>query len=321
MVRASSLARLLGRDSAEPELILERLNDELSADNPSGMFVTMLCAVYDPATGRVAMANAGHSRPLLLRHGDAPRWALEHLGTALGFEPGIGFERIDLELEPGDALVMYTDGVNEAFNPEDECYGNERLLRESAALVGRPADVVSTNLLQQVRAFAAGAKQSDDIAILVLRPGERPAAPPPRLGTMRMVLPTTPQDVMRAVAQLQVFGREHGVDERVLFGLAVALEECAANIVRHACEGEHSHRFEVSFERYDEGLALELRDRGPAFDPTTAETRETGTGEELDPSGGWGIHLVRHYTDEISYRRDGDENVLRLGRQLAPRGR
>ena len=73
MVRASSLARLLGRDSAEPELILERLNDELSSDNPSGMFVTMLCAVYDPATGRIALANAGHSRPLLLREGEAPR--------------------------------------------------------------------------------------------------------------------------------------------------------------------------------------------------------------------------------------------------------
>ena len=69
MVRASSLARLLARDIAEPERILARLNDELSADNPSGMFVTMLCAVFDPATGELALANAGHNRPVLLRRG------------------------------------------------------------------------------------------------------------------------------------------------------------------------------------------------------------------------------------------------------------
>jgi phosphoserine phosphatase RsbU/P len=172
MVRASSLARLLGRDIAEPERILARLNDELSADNPSGMFVTMLCAVYDPASARVAMANAGHNRPVLLRGGVPARWAVNGLGTALGFEPDLRFERTDITLQPGEALVLYTDGVNEAFNPAAECYGNERLLAGLAAFGGKGAGDVSAGLLHQVRAFASGAPQSDDIAILVLkRPG------------------------------------------------------------------------------------------------------------------------------------------------------
>lgn len=169
MVRASSLARLLGRDIAEPERILARLNDELSADNPSGMFVTMLCAVFDPATGRVALANAGHNRPVVLHAGVQPRWAVEHLGTALGFEPDLVFARTDLTLQAGDALVLYTDGVNEAFNPQAECYGNERLLRDLAPLAGQAGPAVIAGLLWQVRAFAAGAPQSDDIAMLVLR--------------------------------------------------------------------------------------------------------------------------------------------------------
>jgi sigma-B regulation protein RsbU (phosphoserine phosphatase) len=177
MVRACSLARLLGREIAEPERILARLNDELSADNPSGMFVTMLCVVFDPASGQIAMANAGHNRPVLLRGGAAPRWAVDKLGTALGFEPGLGFERTNLTLQPGDSLVIYTDGVNEAFNASAECYGNERLLRDLAAFTREPALAVTAGLLKQVRAFAAGAPQSDDIAILVLRMmgGARPA--------------------------------------------------------------------------------------------------------------------------------------------------
>jgi sigma-B regulation protein RsbU (phosphoserine phosphatase) len=133
------------------------------------MFVTMLCAVFDPASGRVAIANAGQNRPVLLREGEPARWAVRGLGTALGFEPGLAFERTDLELRAGDSLVIYTDGVSEAFNPAAECYGNERLLQGLASLASQAPGAVASGLLAQVRAFAAGAPQSDDITILALR--------------------------------------------------------------------------------------------------------------------------------------------------------
>jgi phosphoserine phosphatase RsbU/P len=175
MVRAISLARLLSREIAEPERILARLNDELAADNPSGMFVTFLCAVFDPGSGRLTLANAGHCRPVLLRSGGPPSWAVKNLGTALGFEPSLEFERTELTLRPGDALILYTDGVSEAFNPRDECYGNERLLSDAEALVGQSPLAITAGLLQKVRAFAGGAQQSDDIAILTLRVGGGPS--------------------------------------------------------------------------------------------------------------------------------------------------
>jgi len=171
MVRAISLARLLSREIAEPERILARLNDELAADNPSGMFVTFLCAVFDPVSKQLVLANAGHCRPVLLRAGDAPGWAVKNMGTALGFEPDLEFERTELTLRAGDTLVFYTDGVSEAFNPHDECYGNERLLGDAGALAEQSPPAITTGLLQKVRAFADSAPQSDDIAILTLRVG------------------------------------------------------------------------------------------------------------------------------------------------------
>jgi sigma-B regulation protein RsbU (phosphoserine phosphatase) len=308
MVRASSLARLLARDGAEPERILARLNDELSADNPSGMFVTMLCALYDPVARRVAIANAGHCRPVLLRAGEAPAWAMRPMGTALGFEPGLEFPRADLQLQDGDALVLYTDGVNEAFNPGQECYGNDRLLADLDKSNGLPATEISTDLLQRVRSFADGAAQSDDIAILVLRPAARAR-------TLQLRLRPTPEEVMRSVEQLQAFGREQNIDEKVLNGLAVALEECASNIVRYAGLDQAREFFEVALERNHEGMAIELRDPGPEFDPTAAIAR-TDAPDALRAEGGWGIHLVRHYTDEVSYRRASGGNVLRLSKRL-----
>jgi sigma-B regulation protein RsbU (phosphoserine phosphatase) len=169
MVRAVSLARLLAREIAEPERILARLNDELAADNPSCMFVTFLCAVYEPATRRLTLANGGHCRPLLLPAKGPPRWIVEQLGTALGLEPGLRYERLALELLPGDAVVFYTDGVTEAFDAGEECYGDARLLADSARLSGRDADEVCAGLLARVREFAGAAPQSDDIAILALK--------------------------------------------------------------------------------------------------------------------------------------------------------
>jgi sigma-B regulation protein RsbU (phosphoserine phosphatase) len=172
MVRTISLAQLLAREIAEPERILARLNNELAADNPSGMFVTFLCGVFEPGSGRLVLANAGHCRPILLSAGQPPRWAVSNLGTALGFEPGLEFERTELTLGEGDALVLYTDGVNEAFNPQDECYGTDRLLADAGAVAGQPATAITAGLLHKVRAFAGKAPQSDDIAILALTIGK-----------------------------------------------------------------------------------------------------------------------------------------------------
>ena len=168
MVRAISLARLLAREIAEPERILSRLNDELSVDNPSYMFVTFMCAVFDPATGKLAIANAGHCRPVVLRHGVEPAWAVDKLGIALGFEPDLEFQRTELTLEPGDSIVFYTDGVSEAFNTQDECYGDGRLLVDLKAISGTDPGAITAGLLERVRAHAGTAPQSDDIAILTL---------------------------------------------------------------------------------------------------------------------------------------------------------
>jgi sigma-B regulation protein RsbU (phosphoserine phosphatase) len=169
MVRAVSLARLLAREIAEPERILARLNDELAADNPSCMFVTFLCAVFEPATRRLTIANGGQCYPILLPHDGPPRWMFKNLGTALGFEPGLEYERRELTLRDGDAVVFYTDGVNEAFNRDSECYGNDRLLADIGLFASQSAQDISAGLLSKVRAFAGGAPQSDDIAILTVK--------------------------------------------------------------------------------------------------------------------------------------------------------
>lgn len=129
---------------------------------------------------------------------------------------------------------------------------------------------------------------------------------------MKLELRATPEEVMRAVDALREFGQANQVPEKPLFGLTLALEECGSNIVNHAFRHDPNKSFEVAFERLGNAVSIELRDRGPEFDPTKAAQPQN----REDQAGSWGIQLVRRYMDEVCYRREAGQNVLRLTKRL-----
>ena len=132
---------------------------------------------------------------------------------------------------------------------------------------------------------------------------------------MTLELHATPEEVMRAVEALQEFAPTQGVPEKVIFVLALALEECGSNIVNHALRRDARHTFHVVLEYQEDSFIMELRDRGPAFDPT-AETERPAPPDGAEQAGGWGLLLVRRYMDGIQYVREAGENVLRLTKRL-----
>ncbi len=135
---------------------------------------------------------------------------------------------------------------------------------------------------------------------------------------MRLELEATPAAVMRAVEALQAFGEARHVPAGEVFGLALALEECGSNIVNHALGRDRTAHFHVGFEADRHELTVELRDGGPAFDPTLAPAVAPATAEDHDrPPGGWGIALARRHVDAMHYSRCAGENILRLTKRLA----
>jgi sigma-B regulation protein RsbU (phosphoserine phosphatase) len=170
MAVTNTLIRTVARDAPDPERILSRVNEELSFDNPSGMFVTLVCALVDPRAGRLSLASGGHARPVLLRRGEAPRFLIESPGTALGLVPDVEFQHVDLELQPEDTVLLYTDGVTEAFSRDGRCFTEEGLMAHLATrAAGATARETVTGVLGAVKAFSHGVAQSDDIAVLAIR--------------------------------------------------------------------------------------------------------------------------------------------------------
>ncbi|HTR43584.1 MAG TPA: ATP-binding protein [Pseudomonadales bacterium] len=136
---------------------------------------------------------------------------------------------------------------------------------------------------------------------------------------MTLELHATPEEVMRAVGAFEEFAQGQTVPEKFIHQLTLALEECASNIVKHALQGDAQRTFKANFGRTENEVFIELRDNGPAFDPTVHIDRRRE--DDAEAHGGWGIELVRRFMDELSYRRVGEENVLRLVKRLDTGGK
>jgi sigma-B regulation protein RsbU (phosphoserine phosphatase) len=167
MAVARTNLNALAAISSGPADCLERANHVLLGQNPMDLFVSVFYAVFDPATGELSYANAGHNPPLLRRASGA----LESLSAAAGLVMGmfpVKFEERSARLDPGDCLVLYTDGVTEAFNPEGQMYDELRLREQVGLHGGGAAQTLVTKIFESVTAFAAGQPQSDDITLAVM---------------------------------------------------------------------------------------------------------------------------------------------------------
>jgi sigma-B regulation protein RsbU (phosphoserine phosphatase) len=168
MAVTMTLIRTLGRQFQTPNEILQRVNDALAAQNPMNMFVTIFCAVYEPGSGLLAYASAGHPTPMLVRDGQCQIMPCEP-GMVAGAFPGLEVSSHSLRLAAGDLLLFYTDGVTEAFNTAGEVFGESRLLQELSLHAGQTGVQTVAGVLKAVRRHAGEHPQSDDIAMLALR--------------------------------------------------------------------------------------------------------------------------------------------------------
>ena len=162
LLKGSSIGRI------EPGAVLQEVNNLLNEDNDASMFVTVLYGVFAPDTGRFTYASGGHNSPLVV-HADGSTELLPLTdGVALGLMPDLTYLENTVTLAPGDTVVLYTDGVTEAMDSEDNEFGDERLL---AIFGGKPPTggrSANDAVFAAVSEFAGETPQSDDITCLAL---------------------------------------------------------------------------------------------------------------------------------------------------------
>jgi serine phosphatase RsbU (regulator of sigma subunit) len=150
-----------------PEIVLSEANRRLLADTRSGLFVTVFYGIFDPTTGYLTYANAGHNPPYLLRY-NAEMLPLHRTGTPLGVFDEASWEQAQIQFMPGDSLVIYTDGVIDAQNRDEDLFGDANLMESLERNRDGTADEMLAGVLNDLRRFVGGAPQFDDITLMVL---------------------------------------------------------------------------------------------------------------------------------------------------------
>jgi sigma-B regulation protein RsbU (phosphoserine phosphatase) len=169
MAIARTLLKAIALFEADPAVCVRQLNELLAVDNDRMMFVTLIFGVFDPSSGRVELVNAGHLPPIRVA-ADGAASMIETTGDmAVAVAETIEFSSRSLELEPGEMLVLYTDGVTEAFDAAGDQFGEDRLMRCLEQVGGQDPASVADTLISAVRKFEEGVDQSDDITLLVVQ--------------------------------------------------------------------------------------------------------------------------------------------------------
>lgn len=160
-----------------PSHALNQVNRELAEGNESSMFITVFCSVLNLKTGELVYSSAGHNPPLLARReGDVQRLD-DATGLILGIIPEAEYEDRHLRLNHGDLLLLYTDGITEAMDPNSVPFGDDRLLEFLQHAHQQPARTLLDELAASVRAHAGDAPQSDDLTSLAARFLAEPTGP------------------------------------------------------------------------------------------------------------------------------------------------
>jgi sigma-B regulation protein RsbU (phosphoserine phosphatase) len=152
--------------------LMERLNQLVYESSAAHRYATFFLAVYEPSVRRLVYVNAGHNPPFLLRNDDGGSAMCERLkagGAVIGLLPHTTYEEESLTLNPGDLLVLYTDGFSEAMTNDDEEWGEERMLAAVEAVRSRAAGEIISGLFEAADRFTQGAPQQDDMTLLALK--------------------------------------------------------------------------------------------------------------------------------------------------------
>jgi serine phosphatase RsbU (regulator of sigma subunit) len=169
MTVTRTLIRSTSQSISTPGKVLERVNELLFDESRNGMFVTCIFTILDPKTGVLTYANAGHNLPLLLKKSTGNIETLPHGGIALGVVRNARYEEFKIPLDPGDELLLYTDGVTDAFSVTGESFSETRLRSAFQSASGSKSEAFLDSIDSSIDAFRKGVPPADDMTMVLLQ--------------------------------------------------------------------------------------------------------------------------------------------------------
>ncbi len=312
MATTRTLLRAAAERLKAPGDVLARANDVLCPDIPPKMFVTCFYGIFDPATGLVRYANAGHDMPYLRRSAGGVE-ELRARGMPLGLLPGMPYEEKEVVLQPGDTLLLYSDGLVEAHNSQREMLGFQQVRGLIDGHAGG-ADLI-LHLLDRLAAFTgADWEQEDDVTLLTVQRLAQVAASPLAWRTLgEFDLPSAPGNERLAIEQVMQMIGAVGLTPKQIDRLKTAIGEATMNAIEHGNGFQADLPAHIAVLSAPDALRIRIVDHGgdraiPTPDTPDLEAKLAG----LQSPRGWGLFLIKNMVDEMTVAADGEHHIVEL---------
>ena len=335
-----SLFKAQSANTPQPDVCLQKINHFLMQEHAGqGAFVTLFYAILNTSNGELIYANAGHNPPLIARKTGSIEFLDQRHGVALAVVENPRYETYKTQLGYGDMLLLYTDGVTEAHDMDEEEFGEQRLIEciahcnETAAT--QPARHCVQHIIKRVAQFMRGCVQFDDMTLLCAvrrdvrdnlpladsgSASDDPITSIPELRNLQfkhhLSIGYDIKEISKIVDLIDSFCTDYHIDSEVASDLCVVADEFISNIIRHNETNKNTEAIKTQLAKRENVLFLVLEYQGKSFDPLQPPTLDIYGDWRKRRLGGLGIHISRQLIDYSSYIHRGGKNVLIIEKKM-----
>jgi len=312
MAKTATLLRATIAHNQSPSEILSIVNQELCHGNDNCLFVTVFLGELNLTTGELTYCLAGHPPAYIVNQSTVTALPLVQ-GMALGIESHVFFQSNVVTLSPEDRLFLYTDGMTDMTNDDQEMYtesGLELFLKRTS---NEGMKETQGLLESEIDQFTGQAPQYDDITTMMVQWSSKAVTVSEKLSVF---FENELSELVKLQQVIQLYGQSNQLSDTLQNSINLVLEELLTNIISYGYEDHDSHKIYLHLSLKEGVLTAVIEDDGIPFNPLEAPDVDVSQSIEDISVGGLGIHFVRTLMDDLYYERKQNKNNLTMTKRL-----
>ena len=296
MMRSKESIRSTSLNESDLSKVFFKVNNSLCVNNKEGFFVTAFLGILDMKSYDFSYISAGHERPFIKRGNECKRLDVES-NFVLGLEEDFVYQKQSIKLQEGDTIILYTDGLNEAINPNKEEFGYERIADSL-----KKSDILKqniSNLIIDLEEFKGQEEQFDDITLLSFNIKKNTV--------VYSYLKPKYEDIDDLTDKVNEY--LDGLDPIIVSKIGVVIDEVLNNIISYG-KTKTNKTLSVTIEKTTNGATLIFIDNSHPFNPLLKEDRTVQENMNEGIVGGLGISIIRNISKETEYVYSDNKNIL-----------
>ncbi|MBR3149075.1 MAG: SpoIIE family protein phosphatase [Eubacterium sp.] len=295
------------RITGNPAEVLTKVNDRICDHNKADMFVTVWLGIIDTETGIITAANAGHDDPAIYRRDGSFEIVKNKHGLVLGAMKGLVYKEFEIQLNEGDKLFIYTDGIPEATDANEKMFTIDGMIDALNEYKDASPQEIINGVKKSVDNFVGSAPQFDDMTMLCVELKEN--------DNNSLTVDATNENLHTVTEFVDAFLEENGCSMKTQMSIDLSLEEAFVNVANYAY-GDETGKATIELTIDGREVSITLTDSGTPYNPLEKADPDTSLSADEREIGGLGIFLVKKNMDSVSYVYENDKNILTMKKTI-----